>query len=440
MIPLLISSLLAVPAEIINQVNATTAESSYAIARLIMSFVNWTLDMIGQESNPTLYIWLYAISVFGFAFLVGYAIKWIVVWTIGMITPHLKSTIYAQLAEKHLFSRICNIIPPLIFLILIQFTLYAHASVAYWLSKFCWIYIVIIIAMSLTRLTDVIWARIDERANKRKLPLNGLVQLLKLIIWIFATVIISAVMLNKSPGALLAGIGVFASVLMLIFKDSILGFVAGIQMSENDMLHVGDWIEVPGTQANGNVEDVSLSTVKIRNFDNTLVMVPPYELVSKGFQNYRAMQDTGARRMMVNLVINSDSVVRATPDTAAAKKYPPLQQFLDNASKTADGWVCNNGKYEVNGTTETNIGLFRAYATGYLNANPHLSRQQMIMVRQMPPTPDGYVLQIYCFTDTSAWVAYEGICSAVLEHLTTALPDFGLVLHSSTSLEVEQRQ
>lgn len=179
MIPLLISSLLAVPAEIINQVNATTAESSYAIARLIMSFVNWTLDMIGQESNPTLYIWLYAISVFGFAFLVGYAIKWIVVWTIGMITPHLKSTIYAQLAEKHLFSRICNIIPPLIFLILIQFTLYAHASVAYWLSKFCWIYIVIIIAMSLTRLTDVIWARIDERANKRKLPLNGLVQLLR---------------------------------------------------------------------------------------------------------------------------------------------------------------------------------------------------------------------------------------------------------------------
>ena len=171
-------------------------------------------------------------------------------------------------------------------------------------------------------------------------------------------------------------------------------------------------------------------------------MVPPYELVSKGFQNYRAMQDTGARRMMVNLVINSDSVVRATPDTAAAlaKKYPPLQQFLDNASKTADGWVCNNGRYEVNGTTETNIGLFRAYATGYLNANPHLSRQQMIMVRQMPPTPDGYVLQIYCFTDTSAWVAYEGICSAVLEHLTTALPDFGLVLHSSTSLEVEQRQ
>ena len=108
MIPLLISSLLAVPAEIINQVNATTAESSYAIARLIMSFVNWTLDMIGQESNPTLYIWLYAISVFGFAFLVGYAIKWIVVWTIGMITPHLKSTIYAQLAEKHLFSRICR--------------------------------------------------------------------------------------------------------------------------------------------------------------------------------------------------------------------------------------------------------------------------------------------------------------------------------------------
>ena len=297
MIPLLISSLLAVPAEIINQVNATTAESSYAIARLIMSFVNWTLDMIGQESNPTLYIWLYAISVFGFAFLVGYAIKWIVVWTIGMITPHLKSNIYAQLAEKHLFSRICNIIPPLIFLILIQFTLYAHASVAYWLSKFCWIYIVIIIAMSLTRLTDVIWARIDERANKRKLPLNGLVQLLKLIIWIFATVIISAVMLNKSPGALLAGIGVFASVLMLIFKDSILGVVAGVQLSENDSLHVGDWISIPGSEANGTVTEVSLTAVKILNWDKTTSTVAPYNLITNGFKNYRSMQESNTRRI-----------------------------------------------------------------------------------------------------------------------------------------------
>ena len=406
MIPLLISSLLAVPAEIINQVNATTAESSYAIARLIMSFVNWTLDMIGQESNPTLYIWLYAISVFGFAFLVGYAIKWIVVWTIGMITPHLKSTIYAQLAEKHLFSRICNIIPPLIFLILIQFTLYAHASVAYWLSKFCWIYIVIIIAMSLTRLTDVIWARIDERANKRKLPLNGLVQLLKLIIWIFATVIISAVMLNKSPGALLAGIGVFASVLMLIFKDSILGVVAGVQLSENDSLHVGDWISIPGSEANGTVTEVSLTAVKILNWDKTTSTVAPYNLITNGFKNYRSMQESNTRRIQRSYMIDADSVVETTPEMLEElSRIPLMKEWIARKLEQK-----HNGKEEdvknsaglADGTIDTNLGMFRAYVMMYLTSNKYIDRTSDCFVTTLAQQGGGIPLQVYCFTNTSS--------------------------------------
>ena len=437
MIPLLISSLLAVPAEIINQVNATTAESSYAIARLIMSFVNWTLDMIGQESNPTLYIWLYAISVFGFAFLVGYAIKWIVVWTIGMITPHLKSTIYAQLAEKHLFSRICNIIPPLIFLILIQFTLYAHASVAYWLSKFCWIYIVIIIAMSLTRLTDVIWARIDERANKRKLPLNGLVQLLKLIIWIFATVIISAVMLNKSPGALLAGIGVFASVLMLIFKDSILGVVAGVQLSENDSLHVGDWISIPGSEANGTVTEVSLTAVKILNWDKTTSTVAPYNLITNGFKNYRSMQESNTRRIQRSYMIDADSVVETTPEMLEElSRIPLMKEWIARKLEQK-----HNGKEEdvknsaglADGTIDTNLGMFRAYVMMYLTSNKYIDRTSDCFVTTLAQQGGGIPLQVYCFTNTSSWIPYEGIQALVFEHLAVMLYRFHLYTFENPS-------
>lgn len=437
MIPLLISSLLAVPAEIINQVNATTAESSYAIARLIMSFVNWTLDMIGQESNPTLYIWLYAISVFGFAFLVGYAIKWIVVWTIGMITPHLKSNIYAQLAEKHLFSRICNIIPPLIFLILIQFTLYAHASVAYWLSKFCWIYIVIIIAMSLTRLTDVIWARIDERANKRKLPLNGLVQLLKLIIWIFATVIISAVMLNKSPGALLAGIGVFASVLMLIFKDSILGVVAGVQLSENDSLHVGDWISIPGSEANGTVTEVSLTAVKILNWDKTTSTVAPYNLITNGFKNYRSMQESNTRRIQRSYMIDADSVVETTSEMLEElSRIPLMKEWIARKLEQR-----HNGKEEdvknsaglADGTIDTNLGMFRAYVMMYLTSNKYIDRTSDCFVTTLAQQGGGIPLQVYCFTNTSSWIPYEGIQALVFEHLAVMLYRFHLYTFENPS-------
>ncbi len=437
MIPLLISSLLAVPAEIINQVNATTAESSYAIARLIMSFVNWTLDMIGQESNPTLYIWLYAISVFGFAFLVGYAIKWIVVWTIGMITPHLKYNIYAQLAEKHLFSRICNIIPPLIFLILIQFTLYAHASVAYWLSKFCWIYIVIIIAMSLTRLTDVIWARIDERANKRKLPLNGLVQLLKLIIWIFATVIISAVMLNKSPGALLAGIGVFASVLMLIFKDSILGVVAGVQLSENDSLHVGDWISIPGYEANGTVPEVSHTAVKILNWDKTTSTVAPYNLITNGFKNYRSMQESNTRRIQRSYMIDADSVVETTPEMLEElSRIPLMKEWIARKLEQK-----HNGKEEdvknsaglADGTIDTNLGMFRAYVMMYLTSNKYIDRTSDCFVTTLAQQGGGIPLQVYCFTNTSSWIPYEGIQALVFEHLAVMLYRFHLYTFENPS-------
>jgi miniconductance mechanosensitive channel len=415
---------------------------SHEMAIWLVRHIDTVLDHLGISRYQELEQAVYFVIIVGLSIGIGVAVRIAVVWAVRKLVRLRDGFTGRQLLEQHVVQKCSHFIAPLVFLGLMPFAVDAHSTLMRVLMKIVLVYAILAVAYGIASVLTFVFVQVNTYRNKRNLPLKGVLNVALGILWIVVAIIAVSVLVGKSPGTLLAGLGAFAAALMLIFKDSILGFVAGIQMSENDMLHVGDWIEVPGTQANGNVEDVSLSTVKIRNFDNTLVMVPPYELVSKGFQNYRAMQDTGARRMMVNLVINSDSVVRATPDTAAAlaKKYPPLQQFLDNASKTADGWVCNNGKYEVNGTTETNIGLFRAYATGYLNANPHLSRQQMIMVRQMPPTPDGYVLQIYCFTDTSAWVAYEGICSAVLEHLTTALPDFGLVLHSSTSLEVEQRQ
>ncbi|MDE6110108.1 MAG: mechanosensitive ion channel family protein, partial [Muribaculaceae bacterium] len=321
---------------------------------------------------------------------------------------------------------------------LVPFAFDSASRLLHIIDKVVLIYAIIALAYGVAAVLKFIFVQVNERRNKRNLPVQGILNVVLGILWIVVAIVVVSVIVDKSPGALLAGLTAFAAALMLIFKDSILGFVAGIQMSENDMLHVGDWICVPGTQADGNVEDVSLSTVKIRNFDNTLVMVPPYELVSKGFQNYRAMQDTGSRRIMFNIIINTDSVTRATGDmaTALAAKYPDVKNFLDRAAKTQDGWICDNGNYVVNGTTETNMGLFRAYATSYLKSNPHMSQDQMIMVNQKPPTAEGYVLQIYCFANTAQWVAFEGIYSAILEHLTTTLPDFGLTMHSITNLEV----
>ncbi len=411
---------------------------SHQVALWLVRHIDNILDKLGLTRYPAVEQIIYLIVMVVLALVVGLVVRSVVGWIVRKIVRMRNGELGRQLLQDKIVDKCTHFIPPLVLMGLVPFAFDAESSLLHIIDKVVLIYAIIALAYGLAAVLRFVFVQVNERRNKRNLPVQGILNVALGILWIVVAIVVVSVIVDKSPGALLAGLTAFAAALMLIFKDSILGFVAGIQMSENDMLHVGDWICVPGTQADGNVEDVSLSTVKIRNFDNTLVMVPPYELVSKGFQNYRAMQDTGARRIMFNIIINTDSVARATGDMAnsLAAKYPEMKTFLDRAAKTQDGWICDNGNYVVNGTTETNMGLFRAYATSYLKSNPHMSQDQMIMVNQKPPVADGYVLQIYCFANTSQWVAFEGIYSGVLEHLTTALPDFGLTMHSSTSLEV----
>lgn len=412
---------------------------SHKMTAWLMLHIDRLLDRLGLDHHPAVEQVVYLLIIIAIAVGIGLAVRWLVVWGLRKLVKLRDGEVGRQLLRQRTFQKCSHFIPPLVFLGMAPFAFDAESTLMHIMDRLALVYAIIAMAYGLGAVSTFVFTVFDSRRNTRKLPLKGILNVVLGIIWIVAVIISVAVLVNKSPGTLLAGLTAFAAALMLIFRDSILGFVAGIQMSENDMVHVGDWIQVPGTLANGNVEDVSLSTVKIRNFDNTLIMVPPYDLVSKGFQNYRAMQDTGARRIMVNMIINTDSVVRATPELRAsiAGLYPEMKPFFDRAAKTPDGWVCDNGSYVENGTTETNIGMYRAYATVYLNNNPHLSRDQMIMVRQMPPTADGYVLQFYCFADTAMWVAYEAVCSGITEHLATALRDFGLELHSSVRIEVD---
>lgn len=415
---------------------------SHDVALWLVRHIDNFLDSFGLTRYPVVEQIIYLVIIVALALAVGLAVRYAVGWVVRKIVRLRDGEVGQQILQQHVVAKCTHFIPPLVLMGLVPFAFDTQSSIMHILDKLVLVYAIIALAYGVATVLKFVFMEVNTRRNKRNLPVQGILNIALGILWIVVAIIVVSVLVDKSPGALLAGLTAFAAALMLIFKDSILGFVAGIQMSENDMLHVGDWICVPGTLANGNVEEVSLSTVKIRNFDNTLVMVPPYQLVSQGFQNYRAMQDTGARRIMVNLIIDADTVERATPQLIAdlSAKYPGVKAFVERASKTKDGWICDNGNYVVNGTTETNLGLFRAYATDYLNTNPHLSRDQMIMMMHCQPTANGYILQIYCFTDTSAWVAYEGIYSALLEHLATALPDFGLSMYSSGSMEIEQVQ
>lgn len=282
-----------------------------------------------------------------------------------------------------------------------------------------------------------IWQSFNTRANKRKLPLSGLAQLAKAILWIIAVIVMIAICLDKSPVKLLTGLGAFSAVLMLVFKNNILSLVAGIQLSSNDSLHVGDWITVDGTNANGTVLDVSLVSVKILNWDKTTTSLPPYNLISSGFTSYRSMQQSNTRRICRSCMIDADSIVATTPEMLQEiSKVPFMADFINKKlEQKATGLVAdvNNPAGLVNGTIDTNLGLFRAYVKMWLDANPNVSHDSDCFVSTLAQTPTGIPLQIYCFTATSAWFPYEAIQDTIFEHVTAMLSAFQLYTFENPS-------
>lgn len=411
--------------------SAETAASTYSIARLLMRCVYWVLDLFGMADNHTMFLFVYAVLVFLISFGIGYLCSWIIMIAVNQAGKHLHGQLYSFLRESHFFSKASQIIPSIIFLILIQFTLTdQHTSLATWLSNITWIYLLFTVCRCISIIVSGIWLHIDSRENKKHLPLKGIVQLVKGIVWILFAIIVVAILVNKSPGSLLAGLGAFAAVLMLIFKDSILGVVAGVQLSENDSLHVGDWIKVPGTDANGNVIEVSLTSVKVENWDKTISTIPPYNLVSGSFTNYRSMQQSGTRRIQRAYNIDADSIVPCTPELLAEfAEIPLLKDWIEKKiEQKKNGKECDAANPEglVNGSIETNLGVFRAYLQLYLNANSNIDKSSDCFVSTLQQTSTGIPLQIYCFTTTSKWIPYEAIQSALFEHIAAMLPKFHL--------------
>ena len=415
-------------------------EGTYAIAHLIMDVTHWILGVFHLEYNSTLFTAVYAILVFLISWGAGYLVKWTVLGIVRAIGRKYKSDTYEILTSNHFFSKSVKIFPAIVFLIFIQFTLNGKATLSSWLTRITWIYLSFVIVRALSVLADVMWTKIDSRENKRKLPLKGLVQLVKGILWIIWTIVSVAIVLDKSPGSLLAGLGAFAAVLMLIFKDSILGVVAGVQLSENDSLHEGDWIKVSGTDANGIVTEVSLTAVKVLNWDKTTTTLPPYSLVSSGFTNYNTMQNSNTRRIMRSYMIDADSVVPC--DDVLLNEFSQIPLLKDwiaaKIQQKKEGRVqdANNPDGLADGSIETNLGVFRAYIRMWLDSNPNISKggpHDLHFVTLLPQTANGIPLQIYCFTNTAVWATYEAIMSSVFEHIAVMLYRFHLYTYESPS-------
>lgn len=413
---------------------------SHAIADRVVSAINITLDTMGLDRNPAFEDAAYIIIISAISLGIGYAVKNIILYITKKAVEIHATDIGRRLLAEGTLTKCSHIIPPLIFMVLTPIAFSTGSEFIYLVLKIVGVYALICLAIGLCAILTFIFNRYNDRENTRNLPIKGLLNVAKGIVWIVILVIAVSILVSKSPGTLLAGLGAFAAALMLIFKDSILGFVAGIQMSENDMLHVGDWIVVPGTPANGTVIDVSLSTVKVRNFDMTLVMVPPYTLVSTSFRNYRGMYDAGARRIKRSLLIDIPTIKTADNDmmNVIVAKHPEMGAYINNLHKSGQTAISDPGKRPENGTLETNLGLFRAYISIYLMAHSKIAKDQRILVRILEATPNGLPLEIWCFTATTNWNEYEGIQSEVIEHLTGVIDDFGeLGIYTASSVTVD---
>lgn len=279
-----------------------------------------------------------------------------------------------------------------------------------------------------------IYAR-TEHARTRSI--KGYVQLAKMILYIFAAIIIVATLIDRSPLLLLSGLGAMSAVILLVYKDTLLSFVASVQLTSNDMLRVGDWIEMPQVGADGDVVDITLHTVKVQNFDKTIASIPTWRLMSESFKNWRGMQQSGGRRIKRSLNIDASGVrFLSDEEQQHLARVHLLTDYVGRKQAEVASW--NQAQGEVadlpaNRRRLTNLGTFRAFALAYLKSHPDIQPNMTCMVRQMQTDAQGVPLEIYCFTRTTAWADYERIQGDVFDYLLAVLPEFGLSLYQQPS-------
>ncbi|MEL1251636.1 mechanosensitive ion channel family protein [Aurantiacibacter gilvus] len=298
--------------------------------------------------------------------------------------------------------------------------------------------IVLSVAMAISKALDYVDELYRRRPEAAMRPIKGYVQVLKIAIYCGAAILGISALIEQSPLLLLSGLGAMAAVLLLVFKDTILSLVASVQLTSNDMLRVGDWIEMPGMNADGDVIDIALHTVKVQNFDKTITTIPTHRLISDSFRNWRGMSESGGRRIKRALPLDQNSVrFLSDEEVDNVRRFRLLTDYLEGKDKELAEWNARElggDSNPVNARRITNIGTFRAYVIAYLRAHPELEdRGFTLLVRQLAPTPQGLPLEIYCFTGTTDWGEYERIQADIFDHLLAILPEFGLRLYQQPS-------
>ncbi len=337
------------------------------------------------------------------------------------------------LVAHNVFGRLAQVVPALIVFVSVPFVPGLPEGGTQVLRNVAMGYMVLMLTLALTAMLSAASTIYAASPIAKGRPLKGFVQLVQIVVWIVGGVLIVATVLDRSPLLLLSGFGAMTAILLLVFKDTILSLVASVQLTAQDMVRVGDWIEMPQFGADGDVIDVQLHTVKVQNWDKTITTITTHRLITDSFKNWRGMSQSGARRIKRAIFVDVSSIRFQTQDEVDHfKRFALLKDYVKNKEQELADYnagLATAVDADVNRRRLTNVGTFRAYAYDYLKNHPRIDKNMTLIVRQLAPGPEGLPLEIYCFTNTTEWAAYEDIQSDIFDHLLAIVAEFGLRLY-----------
>ena len=400
------------------------------LQQTIRSWIDQLLVYIGISADSARGIdqWVILAIIVAIGVGLDFLIRLLLLQVVRRVVKQTKVTWDDIIFDDKVLRRLCHIVTPILVVVMLPIAFPDQNGLVVLITRLVQIAIVIAVLRFVNSLLEAIFQLMGRREEWNGKPLKGL----------DAVILVVSILLDRFLAMCLTGLGASAEIFMLVFRDSILGFVSGIQLSANYMLKVGDWISMPKYGADGTVEEVTLNTVKVRNWDNTIVTLPPYLLVSDSFQNWEGMRSSGGRRVKRSINIDMTSIRFCTPEMLERYKRIDLlkdyiarpQQRVEEYNRQPD---IPSGEDKINGLHQTNIGVFRNYLNLYLRQNERVNQNMMVLVRQLQPTEQGLPMELYFFTDTVDWVPYEGIQADVFDHVLAVIPEFDLRVFQNPS-------
>ncbi len=392
---------------------------------------HWVSKLPGIQGYETLITSALAMAtIWVMATLAFYVVKHGLIRLITKLITKTESNLDDVLIKQKLFNRIAYLVPAYLVYRLTPLALENYPVIDNLVVTASAIILVGVGALIVTSLINSLLEIYGSFAVSRHIPIQGFAQVAKIITYFVALIAITALILGESPLTLFAGLGAMTAVLMLVFKDPILGFVAGLQLSSNRMVGIGDWVDIPQHNASGDILEVGLTTVKVRNFDNTITTVPTQSLINESFKNWRGMQESGGRRIKRSIIIDANSIQFCDDDALA--RYSKIDYIKDYIQAKKNEVQEHNQKSgtadhsRANGRRLTNIGTFRAYVLAYLKHHPQINQNLTILARQLAPTDSGLPIEVYAFSADKNWANYEAIQADIFDHLFSVVNEFDL--------------